>query len=1194
MKMKSKSILLIALAMILGVGLTLGLLSPLVTVSHSMEKTGLPDPETLFGEGAIYMDEFLEQHPNAKVDGKSSNSDIAPIALLPNTEVDPEWFQFVLTEGITKQAYYTINDLRDAGYTVTVVGGDPWKGPIGGEQNDKYDTYYPDIKDHELRNITVNGTYIHRLGTVQFTDANGTVQRYVYISALDTVGDMSNVVLPDNAKHAIHLNYSSTKTSNIRYQVYVDRDLKADSGNSKTEPTVPEEGSLFALDKIFGNHRAEHTVDEWFAVDVSIPNGYIAKVEIGEDNGRLLTEVFPWYDASNENDIEYGEHRLGVDVEYKVVQRSNGYHYIEVDPERGPGYFSMSDTYISGPPGSAKGDQIVRVTLTERDPETVTFNKLWDETEFTGFGDRYINGERTERTYIYPLIYNNTGIVNKDVIREPGDEPGTYNFTWILSTDVNTNEVTSRNKRYELDYLEINGAAVKVPQYNPLELAGWNAGTPSNTNYYDGRWKWERIKLNYNRKFFNQDEWPDFNTTEETKLPSGAIVRVTLMYIDQFGSAGNKAFAHAYKVEVIGANRAVTVTGGNLRKTTGSDLAETTPELFVGEMTGVAAEILIKGVWTPVNQGDPISYDKLDVNGNYWMNPMVRVKLLPGYKFPVNADGLPIMQFGRRYEKLKPARLYDVHSDGWYYVLNDVRRPVEELYPKPEDWPTYNSNDIDAGGYWTPNLSSMLEMKAETLKYQVLYQDGVNNGSALNGENVDRIEVDADTMPTFQESGSALDTNHDDFYSMSSSLGNYNGSTTNNKITITWHVPQDMSDRPATFQYWVVTDVDGNPLDADGNKLSPDNPEEWIKVYTSNATSLLTVLGGAEEIDSTEHLHQIYLTAYWKINEPPFTYYITFNKTDKTGTEIYYIEGYDDHSMEDIYDEEGNLVQAQGAVAKRETFFVLDGDTAKLNGLPIVFDDRAEAAINWLANNPWYKYDLNQNSSTNKGEFYWPSVPNHGIVDVWFISTISQLSVEKEYSSKNHDWPEDGFKFKVTFTLPAEDDNGSQGDETKWFDEGIRAGAAATGVYSVPWSGDGANGENLTLQKETNGTYTGIFYLKPGEEATEKNSVKVFFDLPEGTQYVIEEEIESSSEYVQLDKEGITQIKLIALMQSTKCKWDIIFTYLRKPTRAKQSRITRTQCLKNTLILTLRTTKFVLQMMNKCCVCIFALSLFLL
>ncbi len=981
-------------------------------------------------------------------------SGIAPIDL-SGEKVDPKYFRFVLmsaNEAEVNREFASFADLSDAG-----LASGSWSGPASGVNPSGTGAaeQFPWVNGYILSSVRINGTSIGALGSVTVTLSEGE-KTYVYFSAINETGKMSSVVLSRDTyiNPPIEVRYVPTEYQ-VHYQVYVDGS------------PAPDEAQ-FSLDAIFGDHRATTTVDRWFGVDVSIPQGYTGRVYIGnstdfESDAYKKDERFP-------QEADYGHYGLGIAPTYELTgNTASATAKIEVKIGRNtPPYYTLTGSYDSRTGNLAAAAQTVRVELTKK--QTVTFSaELWKDMKTGG-------------TDASAQTVKKVTVEDGWTVETEPELP----ISWIFTTSPNHVDVINEpTVSLELRSMQLNGAELNIPFIsNPTESTA------------------------------------DIKRSAVTTLPSGAKVTLTVGAVQTTDTNGETRYVRQYKLDITGATRDVVVTGGSL--TTGKKEYK---ELVVSTLYGVKVQ-----AWSKANQGtqqtpgwwdlQPGQALNTGTGGNYLggvlagtnfnfrydaagmaetgedLSGNIRFQLEEGYNFaggePEGTAAAPtIVLRGKNaataseataggYDKC-PLTVTGPDSEGWYYTT------LQNLYATNEE-----------GTKDTCNIY-LLEAQAPLMSYLVVYQDGMTMGRALNHDLTGTITG----MPGVT-SGYYLDDNNGNYYSAVAGAGNYSGGEGSSKITVlNAQLKNEGPERPASFNGWVVTDRDGNPYKWDarnrrfargegGRPAYAVDPDEYLIIAPTDQVDLLNIRSAATLYSGEQQNFALYFTAWWEIGSPPFSYYVTFNYTDAAGEKHIRVGGGGkarSFTISDIV--AGSLAGvktpytiSQYYMAKRESYFKLDED---LTGLTIAYDRNAEDAEALLSGPwKWLEYD----DEANHG-YLWSNVPNGGEVAVWFKSKLGRLTVSKTIAGEVDDH-DTAFTFNAVFTLPED-----KGDDVKAF---FGTGEPYSVLYTVK-ADDGETEHFMTLTKtaEEDNKYTGTFTIRGGESAG--------FDLPDGTDYEITEDL---------------------------------------------------------------------------------------
>lgn len=631
---------------------------------------------------------------------------------------------------------------------------------------------------------------------------------------------------------------------------------------------------------------------------------------------------------------------------------------------------------------------------------------------------------------------------------------GSKTFTWTFTTSS-----VYFSSFFEVRSLSVNGVALNIP-------------------FIRSRYSWA-------------------NDSRVTNLPCGAVAKVTVRCN---GGDPNK---RDYTVEISNANRDMVVTSGSI-----NSVETSYREVVISRLYGVDLE-----VWYTETGSKDSRFD--------WREVRQSASLRVGNNVQITDDNV----FNFDYTKFGASEDSPYQGNirfrlklgfGWPGGSITESSGAVQFQEKMGSWSqSFGASGTaiqgpDAQGWYYTTIRSMgdiclLTVQAQPKQYQVRYQDGVNIGGALNPELADSTlgTTTVTNMPAFLAGASEAvftennaDTNRGSYYSMVNS-DNYGDSLRSDRITIPGTTPratirQGGYIHGAVFAGWVVTDDKGNAYkwtgsdysrNAQGQLETTTNPEEFHILNESDTAELSTLTAAAQILGTKRQDNVICLTAYWIVPTPSFSYYVTFNYTDAGGnTHPYAQSGIDPNTEDDdVYlTKDGTQYPA---VARRDVFFRHGENSASV----VFHSQRNETALSWLATHPWQKYDLTRNGSKGcEGQFFWENTQDNGEVDVWFTTSLGRLTVTKEVVGLDDD-----FTFEISFTLPAEDDPGTLGNETKFFGD--------SGPYSVSYTGGGgkADGQmDLTYDAATG--YTGTFSLRNGQS--------IQFDLPAGTRYTITEE----------------------------------------------------------------------------------------
>ena len=868
---------------------------------------------------------------------------IMPIGEVSDDSVDGKYFSFSVwgaNEGTQVGDYADFaalksntNSLEGSELNINVTS-DNWTGPKGGDVvvnsdgdnseavQDILDSY-PQIEGYKISSIRVNDTIIHHLGMYEVIG-----KEYVHFTSVDIKGIMSTVVLPQdyNGTAPFEVRYVPEEYK-VNYEVYVD--------NVKKDDNDPQ----FGLDAVFGQRRVSETVDKWFGADVTIPAGYTARVYIGNTEDFSTQQYIN--DQKYPEEENYGNYPLGQDVVYTAQDRD-----ITINSAGGPGFFSLTGTYLSGEKDSATADQTVRVEVTKRTAESVEF-----------YPNHWMNSTEVDRTGA-PLNENVVRATTTSGPTRTANDDGTYDLTWSFTT---TDQFTG-NVHFELRSLSINGQSMAIPYI---------------------------------------DEVTTEAVTEETVLPSGAKVEIGVT-----ATQGTGGIVRAYTVTIKGMQRRAVITGGSLNNDADS-YHEVVIEKIFGvdfQMWKSSNSNNTDYAWRDVHEATSLRTEEPNyadfqytnnnhTNGGNQDQPQgnIRFKLQEGYEWSnnnvYNDGGIKFEEKtgedSQTFSANNGTVIYGPDDDGWYYTtLNSVGSVgVLSIQSTPMQYvvaylngntDNYELNKGNTTGITNEEITSMPEF---------------NNGEL--------------GFPNY------FDANHGNYYSLGSPTGNYGGMDTHGSIVIYGDSPSSTSERPPVFKGWVVTDRDGNALKyTDGSFAGPNvtttNPEEYYILQPGDEVSLRVINDAGRLYDGDNRNYAIYLTALWNPGAEPYSYYVTLNYTDANGEEHQRVQGRDLEAQH--FSQEEVDADADGAkegyttneyyIAKRETYFKL-GDA---DGLSVVVDPYADNLLNFFDSTigHWYTYDKSKNGSdSHKGEFYWDEIKNGGEVDVWLIAAYGTLRINK-------------------------------------------------------------------------------------------------------------------------------------------------------------------------------------------------------
>lgn len=1041
--------------------------------------------EEIYGEDAVSLADFLKEHPEAKLYGPLAGGGITPFAVIENAHIPNGYFSAAVTE-ITSEGALTENKYGDNGdtdamaalweadYTITPATYAEWQRPVGAVVDEAYlkNGSFPKLEGYATKSLTIGGTVVGLLGVVEITGESGEAHRYVYWSAEITADVMSSVVLRE-AAHQIQINYAPVEYD-VTYEVYVDGILQ------------DAQDATFGTDAVFGTRHSNTTVNRSVTLDVHIPSGYYARVYIGDTEGfsaptDYLADGTGYAAEKFPTEVGYGNWPLGAEPVYTATYEDNGTtknraHAAVIDPARGPGNYATNGTYTSGSIGSADTEQTVRVVLHKRTEDEFIFDA---EPFLTVQSGDVVNGEK-----FFPGSYENA---KATMTWDPDAEA--YNYAWSFTTRTMTKwepggsnvapegQLTPGNRNaydVELRSLSVNGADITIP-FIP------NPPDPDKIG--------DKVD-------------PTARATAETTLPSGAVVRLTVE-IDTVLVGKTYTYQRKYTVEVIGTKRNVTISGGTLIND-----ANVYWEVVVDKLFGVDFQIIRKPgsvtnkpeeySWQSVPQAASMKADSGD-GTDFAFKYGVLSAWEDGEAVPYPGNARFRLQEGYGWANNNIYGVTDQTSQNYYPTVRYIEQNADTPIPA-NDFVEGGAQIIDGGDGWfyivltNPQVnggSSLghLTIQAVPLQYEIVYQDGITGGSALQ-QNGKPDAVKDGTMPDFSSRNNRpeqpnVDTNAGGYYAFADA-GNYSGTTTSSAITIHSSSPmdagRDSSEDPSgsVFKYWVLTDRDGNPLTRSGKLAQQES--EWIIIYPNDLQELKNINDGATVLNAVDQHYAIYLTAYWEALRLPFTYTIVFVYYDTEGVR---------HEYEQTYE--------------RSTF---SSDAEQ----DIVIQPEAQLIQDWLKANPWYRLALStetvkDNTLTGlngNGEFVYPEVANGGSIEVTFISTLGSLSVGKTVEDvyQPEDVDDRVFQFDVSFVLPG-DDPATAGDESDYFnrDDG------AFGIAYTLTKKDGATETDvLSLTSAGNSTYTGAFPLKNGETID-------FGYLPNGTGYTVTETEQSAYGY---------------------------------------------------------------------------------
>ena len=787
---------------------------------------------------------------------------------------------------------------------------------------------------------------------------------------------------------------------------------------------------------VFGSERPGMTTNRWFSVHVTVPAGSIGRVYLAPS---ASLDGGPTLDGARElfpQESGYGAFALGEDVQWT---RSAGFGSANnvggvIDGSgTHPAYFTLNGSYSSGGPYSVDEDATLIAVLRKRTASDYAFD--------ASFALGEVSGNQANRSKLYEYSGGRGGAETL-----PGAEAGTVNddgtfdCTWTFST-------TSSGTHFDVHSLSLNGVDLSMPFVGDLNeelpdpLAAGQSGPPR---------------------------------SRTTQLPLGAEATVTVQATVNM-ELGQKR-QRTYTVSVRHSPQDVVFDSATV-----INAEQSYTELVLSELHGVECQVFRKdnggsefywhdaaqssSVRTIRNGGDgTFDYARVGAaEGDAGVTGNIRFRLESGY-----SDRSVELRFR---EKLADANANDLsqtwddvrttETDGWYYLtLPDLpRAPYHDI--------------------------ALLSIVAKPIDYEVHYLDGTEGDlNAIEGLSVSGMPFEP----------SRIDDNRGNRYSEGTTVGNYRGTVSSNRISIAGSPPAARGERAVSFGGWVLTDSGGHPLDARTGELLVSGADGYDEgsltvVYPSDLVPLADLSQGARfaSLDADD-LREIYLSARWVLSDEsrPLTYYVTYNCVDSLGIGRKRIQG---EPFEGPYDG-----QEGARYVHERTMAVSSADYEQ--GLGIWVDDGMLPELACGADAPWYRYDMERigrregaDGEPRSGAFYWSGVKDGDELPVWFTSNLRRLTVSKALEG---DGEADGaFRFHVSFTLPA-DDARTPGDEAAFFD----ADGSSEAVYGLSGSSEG---KALTLVADGAG-YSGTLELKAGETAT--------FELPIGTRYTIAEDVD--------------------------------------------------------------------------------------
>ena len=443
-----------------------------------------PSAQT-YGEGVLYLDEFLEQHPDAKVYGRDK---IMPLAVgTPGERIDPAWFKATILKigGIKRYGTFTLDAEDGTFWSLESADGlqgevfiispdddyaDEASWPISGQMiwhefGYVKDGNYPKLSssaasnniDYGITSAYLGDTRVYNVGVVGVG-----AEKHLWISINENGDDNDVIVLPDTTPHnEITLNYGP-----IEYPVSFRVMVKDLDGTTYPLESTPD-NVLMALwgttdiddikFQIFDTNALPNmTSGKTARFDVNTPYGTYSDVTYtcGSKSGT----VYPALDG-------YGNNRLGAEPDYAmVIDEEEGDKYLEeTTAYGGPDRYSLSERYILGKDGGINDSSLVTVTVVRRhgaydensNPNGYKFNYTQLETLLGTTDNRTTRGRIVtgKTNYIY---YQYTSNGYADVV-DNGD--GTFNASLMFTIyDINTDR-----QDYRINTLEINGQELVLP-----------------------------------------------------------------------------------------------------------------------------------------------------------------------------------------------------------------------------------------------------------------------------------------------------------------------------------------------------------------------------------------------------------------------------------------------------------------------------------------------------------------------------------------------------------------------------------------------------------------------------------------------------------------------------------------------------------------------------------------------------------
>ena len=322
-----------------------------------------------------------------------------------------------------------------------------------------------------------------------------------------------------------------------------------------------------------------------------------------------------------------------------------------------------------------------------------------------------------------------------------------------------------------------------------------------------------------------------------------------------------------------------------------------------------------------------------------------------------------------------------------------------------------------------------------------------------------------------------------------------------------------------TFQYWVLTDKDGNPVDEDGKQIicvgtgkngevTDDDIAAWqdqfIKFFPSDSIALdsfdkiIEATGKSEDgedvvtFDQENQKFIFYLTACWSSEAiKPYTSYITVNTRADVdngstntvpwfGGEWYAVNERRTATDKELEDKLVALIRAAYSRTSYLDAAAAGGSVA--DGVTVTIDkDKLTEFMAELAKENdkylWYTFDDEQNGwdedhKIDSGTYTWLRVKDKQEVPVWFLYTLGGVKVNTDINGYDQPLP-----YKLTLTLPTYEGNDrtplvfeEDGSVLDWDATNYRYTAGNESEFFVDQSSSTKYSVGVTF---TTGTHTG-------------------------------------------------------------------------------------------------------------------------